>query len=153
MVRPLTAALAACLLLASPSWACDLIVLPEPERADVIPVDNRAANRVEPEQNEVISSEHFLWIGIARVSMYTCVELGGCNRTALGLSPYEGVVAVDPRVIPLGSMVWVEGLGIFLAADTGSLVRGNRIDVYVDDYTRAVHWGVQYLSAAAYVDP
>ncbi len=153
MARPLLAAVAACLLLASPTWACGLIVLPEAEQADVIPADNRAANGVEPEQNAVIASENFLWVGMARVTLYTCVELGGCNRTALGLWPYEGVVAVDPRLIPLGSMVWVEGLGIFLAADTGSFLRGNRVDVYVDDYSRAIHWGVQYLRVAAYVDP
>ena len=96
---------------------------------------------------------HYLWSGVARVTMYTCVELGGCNRTASGVWPYEGVVAVDPRVIPLGSTVWLEGLGHFLAADTGSLVRGPHVDVYVTDYGRARQWGVQYLQAAAFVQP
>jgi 3D (Asp-Asp-Asp) domain-containing protein len=95
----------------------------------------------------------YLWTGTARVTMYTCYELGGCNATRIGIWPYEGVVAVDPRVIPLGSTVWIDGLGIFLAADTGSLVYGNRIDVFVHDYHRAIHWGVQYLNAAAYVTP
>jgi 3D (Asp-Asp-Asp) domain-containing protein len=91
-----------------------------------------------------------IWAGTARVTMYTCVELGGCNRTASGIWPYEGVVAVDPRVIPLGSMVWLNGLGTFLAADTGSAVYGNRIDVFVHDYPRAIQWGVRYLEAVAY---
>lgn len=91
-----------------------------------------------------------LWSGTARVTMYTCVELGGCNRTAMGIWPYEGVVAVDPRIIPLGSEVWLEGLGTFLAADTGSAIYGNRIDVFVHDYQRAIQWGVRYLNAAAY---
>ena len=91
-----------------------------------------------------------LWAGTPRVSMYTCVELGGCGRTATGIWPYEGVVAVDPRVIPLGSKVWIDGLGHFLAADTGSAIHGNRIDVFVTDYSRARQWGVQYLSAEAY---
>ncbi len=62
-------------------------------------------------------------------------------------------MAVDPRVIPLGSTVWLEGLGVFLAADTGSAGYGNRIDVFVHDYHRAINWGVQYLNAAAYVTP
>ena len=95
----------------------------------------------------------YIWEGTARVTMYTCVELGGCNVTRMGIWPYEGVVAVDPRVIPLGSTVWLEGLGVFLAADTGSAVYGNRIDVFVHDYHRAINWGVQYLNAAAYVTP
>jgi 3D (Asp-Asp-Asp) domain-containing protein len=95
----------------------------------------------------------YLWTGTARVTMYTCYELGGCNATRSGIWPYEGVVAVDPSVIPLGSTVWIDGLGVFLAADTGSLVYGNRIDVFVHDYRRALQWGVQYLDAAAYVAP
>jgi 3D (Asp-Asp-Asp) domain-containing protein len=91
-----------------------------------------------------------IWTGKARVSMYTCVELGGCNRTASGIWPYEGVVAVDRRVIPLGSTVEIEGLGTFLAADTGGAIYGNRIDVFVHDYNRAIQWGVRYLDAVAY---
>lgn len=101
----------------------------------------------------VIPSENFYWIGTARVTMYTCVELGGCNYTASGLWPYEGIVAVDPRLIPLGATVWVDGLGIFLAADTGALIYGNRVDVYVNDYNRAINWGVQERRAAAYIAP
>jgi 3D (Asp-Asp-Asp) domain-containing protein len=102
------------------------------------------------EQQETIQPINFIWSGLARVTMYSCVELGGCGRTAMGLWPYEGVVAVDPRVIPLGSTVWLEGLGLFLAADTGSAVRGNHVDVFVNDYGRARNWGIRYLNGAAY---
>lgn len=104
----------------------------------------------ESPRQHVVPPESFIWAGTGRVTMYTCVELGGCNRTAMGIWPYEGVVAVDPRLIPLGSTVWLDGLGIFLAADTGSLVRGYHFDVYVLDYYRARQWGIQYLMAAAY---
>jgi 3D (Asp-Asp-Asp) domain-containing protein len=100
---------------------------------------------------DVIPAENFIWRGTARVTMYTCVELGGCNYTASGIWPYEGVVAVDPRLIPLGSSVWLDGLGIFLAADTGSGVHGYHVDVYVNDYYRARTWGLQYLQAAAFI--
>jgi 3D (Asp-Asp-Asp) domain-containing protein len=106
-------------------------------------------NLVQPRQ-QIVELPQAFWAGLARVTMYTCVELGGCNRTASGIWPYEGVVAVDPRVIPLGSTVRIEGLGDFLAADTGSAVYGNRIDVFVHDYHRAIQWGVRYLSAAAF---
>ena len=105
-----------------------------------------------PDTTDRMPTKNLLWSGTAHVTMYTCVELGGCNRTASGIWPYEGVVAVDPRVIPLGSMVWIEGLGTFLAADTGSAIYGNRIDVYVQDYGRARQWGIRYLPAAAYVN-
>jgi 3D (Asp-Asp-Asp) domain-containing protein len=83
------------------------------------------------------------WTGAARITMYTCVELGGCAPTASGPWPEPGMVAVDPRVIPLGSTVWVQGLGTFLATDTGSLVRGAHLDVFNTSYQDAVAWGIQ----------
>ena len=97
------------------------------------------------------SSANHVWAGTARATMYTCVELGGCNRTASGVWPYEGVVAVDPRLIPLGTSVWIEGLGTFLAADTGSAIRGAAVDVYVTDYRRAINWGIRHLPVVAFV--
>jgi 3D (Asp-Asp-Asp) domain-containing protein len=83
------------------------------------------------------------WSGPALVTMYSCFELGGCAPTASGLWPEPGMVAVDPAVIPLGSTVWIEGLGTFLAADTGSLVRGAHLDVFGWSYHDAVVWGMQ----------
>lgn len=53
----------------------------------------------------------------------------GTGRTKTGERARYGVVAVDPRVIPLGSMVFVEGYGLALACDTGGAIRGKRIDV------------------------
>ena len=83
------------------------------------------------------------WSGSARITMYTCVELGGCAATASGLWPEPGMVAVDPAVIPLGSKVWVQGLGTFVATDTGSLVHGAHLDVFTLSYADALDWGVQ----------
>ena len=90
------------------------------------------------------------WGGPARVTMYTCVELGGCNATASGRWPQPGMVAVDPAVIPLGSTVWIQGLGTFLAADTGSLVWGAHLDVYGLSYAEAIQWGVQERSVLVF---
>jgi len=50
-------------------------------------------------------------------------------KTATGLRAEYGVVAVDPRVIPLGTKVFVEGYGFAIAADTGGAIKGNRIDL------------------------
>ena len=41
------------------------------------------------------------------------------NPTATGIYPYRGVIAVDPKVIPLGTRVYVEGYGYAQAQDTG----------------------------------
>jgi 3D (Asp-Asp-Asp) domain-containing protein len=51
------------------------------------------------------------------------------GTTTLGVAPRYGIVAVDPRVIKLGTLLFVEGYGFAYAADTGSAIKGNRIDL------------------------
>jgi 3D (Asp-Asp-Asp) domain-containing protein/peptidoglycan hydrolase CwlO-like protein len=63
------------------------------------------------------------------------------GTTATGLPVGQGVCAVDPSVIPLGTRFDVPGYGSCLAADTGSAVVGNRIDVWVATEAAAVAWG------------
>jgi 3D (Asp-Asp-Asp) domain-containing protein len=55
------------------------------------------------------------------------------GRTATGLKMRDGIVAVDPRVIDLGSEVYVPGYGVGLAADTGGAIKGKRIDLGYSD--------------------
>jgi 3D (Asp-Asp-Asp) domain-containing protein len=61
--------------------------------------------------------------------------------TAIGMRATRGVVAVDPRVIPLGSRVYVEGYGAAIAGDTGGAIKGNRIDVCFPSRAEALRWG------------
>ncbi|MDN5364338.1 MAG: hypothetical protein PWQ91_1400 [Eubacteriales bacterium] len=63
------------------------------------------------------------------------------QRTAAGITPRRGVVAVDPAVIPLGSRLYVEGYGYATAADTGGDIVGNRIDLFMESLADAVRWG------------
>jgi len=56
-------------------------------------------------------------------------ENGGYTITATGHTLRRGVIAVDPRVIPLGSIVHVPGYGEGWAIDTGGAIRGRRIDL------------------------
>ena len=65
----------------------------------------------------------------------------GYGVTASGMHVKHGVVSVDPRVIPLGTNLYVDGYGYAIAADTGSAIKGNRIDVYVDTLSEAYKWG------------
>ncbi len=64
-------------------------------------------------------------------------------NTATGVSPAYGVVAVDPRVIPLGTRMYVEGYGHATALDTGGAIKGNRIDVFLESAAEASRWGVR----------
>lgn len=50
-------------------------------------------------------------------------------------------IAVDPRVIPLRTLVYVDGYGYAIAADTGGSIRGNIIDVFMDKFAEASKWG------------
>jgi len=55
---------------------------------------------------------------------------GTDNITATGKEIKGGMVAVDPRVIPLGTKIEIKDMGIFIAEDTGEKIKGNRIDIY-----------------------
>ncbi|KAB2953017.1 hypothetical protein F9B85_07065 [Heliorestis acidaminivorans] len=63
------------------------------------------------------------------------------NRTASGKWPRVGLVAVDPRVIPLGTKLYIEGYGLAEAADTGGAIKGNIIDVFFDTREECIQWG------------
>ncbi len=66
------------------------------------------------------------------------------NRTATGTWPSPGfTVAVDPDVIPLGTMLYVEGYGYAKAEDTGGAIKGNRIDIFLDTKSECRNWGVR----------
>ncbi len=74
----------------------------------------------------------------------------GGGITATGTTPVRdpngiSTISVDPRVIPLGSLVYVEGYGKAIAADTGGAIIGNIIDVYVNSNEEAIYnWGRRY---------
>jgi 3D (Asp-Asp-Asp) domain-containing protein len=70
---------------------------------------------------------------------------GTTGRTATGLRAGFGVVAVDPRVIPLGSLVYVEGYGFAIAADTGGAIKGNRIDLCYNARSTALQFGRKHV--------
>lgn len=73
-------------------------------------------------------------------------EFGICYT---GLKAREGIIAVDPKVIPLYTKVYVEVIGnepdygFAIAGDIGSAVKGNLIDVYLDTREAVKKWGVK----------
>lgn len=71
-----------------------------------------------------------------------CTNTPKGSRTATGHIPREGrTVAVDKNIIPLHSVIYVEGLGTFVAEDVGGAVKGNHLDIYIDDHQRALNLG------------
>lgn len=84
-------------------------------------------------------------VGIFELSFYTPTELGKPYEklhTATNTRPKEGrTIAVDRNVIPMGSTVYIEGFGYYIAEDTGGAIRGNKIDIFMMDYKKAIKMG------------
>ena len=74
---------------------------------------------------------------------YSYAETGASYFTASGtdLRANPMAVAVDPSVIPLGTLLEVEGYGVALALDTGGAIKGNIIDVHFDSVSKCTQWG------------
>ncbi len=77
---------------------------------------------------------------------WDCASCDGRGLTSTGYNLKEnpdGVVAVDPSVIPLGTKVWVEGYGYAIARDTGGNIQGNKIDLHMSSKQKAESYGVK----------
>ena len=77
---------------------------------------------------------------------WDCASCDGRGKTSTGYNLKEnpnGVVAVDPSVIPLGTKVWVEGYGYAVARDTGGNIKGNKIDLHMPTKQKAESYGMK----------
>lgn len=84
---------------------------------------------------------------------FTITAYCGCDKccgkwsdglTYTGTEATEGrTIAVDPDVIPLGSIVEINGVE-YVAEDVGGAIKGDRIDLYFNSHEDALEWGVQY---------
>lgn len=70
----------------------------------------------------------------------------GYGLTASGMKAKKGIVAVDTSIIPFGTELYIEGYGYAIAGDTGSAIKGNKIDVFLDDYEDAKKYGVRNVN-------
>ncbi len=68
------------------------------------------------------------------------------GKTATGLQARKGIVAVDPSVIPLGTKLYIEGYGEAQAADIGSSIKGNRIDLCFDSLQECKTYGKRNIN-------
>lgn len=110
------------------------------------------------ETQEIIEVQQLQWedsgninLGEFKLTAYcSCYECCGKNPgdigykiTKSGTVATEGrTVAVDPTVIPLGSRLIIDGHE-YIAEDTGAVIKGNKIDVYIDDHHKALIFGRQ----------
>ena len=75
------------------------------------------------------------------------------GETDGGIQAQRGVVAADPRVLPMGTKVRIDGLGphsqTYLVADTGSAVKGRRIDIFMPSCRAAKRFGRRPVTVRA----
>jgi rare lipoprotein A len=75
------------------------------------------------------------------------------TTTAAGTAVAEGIVAADPAVLPIGTLIRVTGLSrqygdLFTVMDTGPKIRGRRVDVYVGNCAEATRFGRRSVRVA-----
>lgn len=100
----------------------------------------RGENVIVGEASEVAKGK----IKAKKVFKVKAYAYSGHSGTASGLPAKVGRIAVDPRVIPLGTWLYVEGYGLCQACDTGGMIKGKTIDVYMNSNAACNRWGVRY---------
>lgn len=113
----------------------------EPPKTKVLSVGTKVVTANVSRSSKSNSGKEFY----VEATAYTphCAGCSGVSAAGLNLraNPDMKVIAVDPRIIPLGTKVWVEGYGNAVAGDTGGAIKGNKIDVLVPTKSEAYSWG------------
>lgn len=76
-----------------------------------------------------------------QASAYSSQDPGNGNYTATGSRLKKGIVSVDPKMIPLGTQLYIEGYGYAVADDVGGAIRGHRIDLAYNTRAEALQFG------------
>lgn len=118
-----------------------------------IPGEKEQTNKVQTkvENNKEKSSYKTMTVEATAYTAY-CKGCSGITATGIDLrsNPNQKVIAVDPRVIPLGTKVYVEGYGYAIAGDTGGAIKGNRIDLFIPNLSEALEFGRRNVQIKVY---
>ena len=82
---------------------------------------------------------------IVEATAYSPRQPNLSNYAATGIRVTHGIIAVDPRYIPLGTRLYIPGYGHALAADTGGAIRGYKIDLAFETVAEAWAFGRQHI--------
>ena len=118
---------------------------------DFPPVDGEPPQAIEIKmatKAEAVPEEHWESLGVFKITHYcacrTCSGEWG-HQTSSGETCQEGVtVAVDPKVLPEGAVIRIDGYGERIVQDTGGGVRGRHIDVFYESHQECLDRGIKY---------
>src|SRR5690625_683206 len=104
--------------------------------------NNSTTTASTPKPAQESSNQAGSWMSV-QATGYSTQEAGLSTHTATGidLRVNPRVIAVDPSIIPLGSLVEVQGMGVYVAGDTGSAINGRIIDIHFSSVSQALSWG------------
>jgi 3D (Asp-Asp-Asp) domain-containing protein len=95
-----------------------------------------------------VENSNLIYLGKFKLTAYCnckkCCGKWSGGATASGVMPkVNRTIAVDTKVIPFGTKVVINGK-TYVAEDTGSAIKGNKIDIYMSNHKTALNFGVQY---------
>lgn len=114
------------------------------QSTDAAAKNDAATSDAALERSREVSSVAVTVAEKAESDTFTATAYSLRGRTATGAAPTQGIIAADPRVLPLGSRVRIEAgsySGEYLVADTGGAVRGKRIDIWTPSTRDAMRFG------------
>jgi 3D (Asp-Asp-Asp) domain-containing protein len=134
---------------AKPSLAETLLSQFQAQKPESTPEPSGALGKFESEsalpafatRNRTVADSERL---LAPATNYVATAYSLRGRTASGMMVSRGLIAADPRVLPLGSRVKLELAGYhgeYLVADTGGMIKGKRIDIWIPSSREAMRFG------------
>lgn len=117
------------------------------------PLTRQALGWQDPSPSNQIPSRGSRYINLVATGYCPCDKCNypyGGKPSYIGLPLGLGITAVDPRVIPMGSRLYVSGYGNAIAADQGNAIQGNRIDLCFPSHQEALNWGIRNVTVTVF---
>ncbi len=129
----------------------EIVIEPVPE---IIAVGTKAKEEAQGGIIPELNASYSRVITLDATAYCPCSQCCGSwanGYTASGIKAGYGVAAVDTRVIPLGTKLYVEGYGYCIAADTGGAIKGSRIDLCYNTHSQALASGFGHKNVKVYI--